>query len=586
MTPATQWRGDYEAHRLQLGHRLGAPLMPLVIETLKAAAYVRVSTTLQAETGLSLAEQKEVIAARIKAEGWTLVDVYADEGISGKRDDRPELERLLRDLPGIDRVVVTELTRLGRRAKGMLDLFDRFEAQGVGLVAIRQSIDTSTAAGKLLRTVLVAVAEFESEQLGERVAAVSASKAAKGQHHGRPPYGYKRKGSEIVVAPDEAKIVRRIYNEAAAKIGQRIIARNLNADGIKPQRAKRWTQSSVGAILRNPTYYGVIRFNEQLLPGAHEAIIEREQFEAVAKLREKETRTRDGGPGRLPVGPHLFTRGLLRCASCGSALTPRTFRERGEIVRESYLCMNRIENGPEACPLPIVSRAAVDLAALDYFQRAALDVEQLERDLTAALSEKRAIVGDQVKRAQTEERTATDRLTRIRRDYQDGKLDADDWREQREELTAELEGARAELERAEAREAELVAAEEASGEPRARALERLAAIRAAVAGELTDAEGIDQLRAALHEMFDVFWIAPIDEDRELTDDEKPLVAAARQTLRESLAAEGSEPFDADDLLIVPTPKPELVDGLDTALQPVLKRRGLAGKTNEHEEFCT
>jgi hypothetical protein len=434
--------------------------------------------------------------------------------------------------------------------------------------------------------VLVAVAEFESEQLGERVAAVSASKAAAGKHHGRPPYGYRRKGSEIFVVDAEAKIVRRIFNEAAAKIGQRIIARNLNADGVKPQRAKKWTQSSVGAILRNPTYYGVIRFNDQVLPGAHEPIIDKELFDAVAKLREEETRTRTGGPGRLPVGPHLFTRGLLRCASCGSALTPRTFRENGKIARESYLCLNRIENGPEACPLPIVDRAAVDLAALDYFQRAALDVEALERDLTAALSEKRAIVGDQVKRAQMEERTATDRLTRIRRDYQDGKLAADDWREQRHELTAELEGARAELERAEAREAELVAAEEASGEPRERALARLAAIREAVAGELTDAEGIDQLRAALHEMFDVFWIAPMSEDRELTAEEKPLVAAARHTLREDFAAEGSEPFDAAELLIVPAPKPELVDGLDSALQPMLKRRGLVPKTNEHEEFWT
>jgi site-specific DNA recombinase len=421
---------------------------------LKAAAYVRVSTAMQAEQGLSLGEQKEAIAARIEAEGWELVDVYADEGISGKRDDRPELERLLSDLPKMDRVVITELTRLGRRAKGMLDLFDRFEAEGVGLVAIRQSIDTSTAAGKLLRTVLVAVAEFESEQLGERVAAVSASKAAAGKHHGRAPYGYRRKGSEIEVVPAEASIVRRVFAEAASGIGQRIIARNLNADGVKPQRAKTWTQSSIGAILRNPAYYGAIRFNGQLLTGVHEPVIDKPLFDSVARLREREARTRTGGPGRLPAGPHLFTRGMLRCACCGSALTPRTFRENGEIVREAYLCLNRIENGPEACPLPIVDRASVDLAALDYFQRSALDVEALERDLTAALAEKRAIVGEQVRQARDDERRAGERVDRIRRDYADGKLEAEDWRDLRDQFAGELDGARAELQQAEAREAE------------------------------------------------------------------------------------------------------------------------------------
>lgn len=560
---------------------------PLAVERLRAAAYIRVSTTMQAEHGLSLGEQREVITKRIEAEGWELVDVYADEGISGKREDRPELQRLLADLPYLDRVVITELTRLGRRAKGMLDLFDRFEGEDVGLVAIRQSIDTSSAAGKLLRNVLVAVAEFESDTVGERVAATNASKAAAGKHHGRPPYGYKRKGSEIEVVPAEAKVVKRVFAEAAAGIGQRIIARNLNADGVKPQRAKKWTQSSVGAILRNPTYYGVIRFNGEILPGAHDPIIGHEIFDAVSKLRERGTRTREGGPGRYPVGPHLFTHGLLRCASCGSAMTPRTFREKGKVVREAYLCQNRIESGPDACPLPIVDREAIDLAALDYFQRAALDVDQLERDLDAALSDKRALVADQVRRAQTDERQAADRLARIRGHFQDGKMDPDDWREQREELTGELEGARAKLAQAEAREAEVVAAEESSGRPRERALERLGAIRSAVAGKLTDPEGIDQLRAALREMFDVFWIAVGDDgDRELTPEEKPLIEAARNAIRDSLAADGSEPFGAADLLVVPEPKPELVDGLDGALHPTLKRRGLIGKTNEHDEFWT
>jgi site-specific DNA recombinase len=554
---------------------------------LRAAAYVRVSTAMQAEQGLSLGEQKETIVKRIEAEGWELVDVYADEGISGRaQDNRPGLQRLLTDLPSIDRVVVTELTRLGRRAKGMLDLFDRFEAHDVGLLAIRNAIDTSTASGKLLRTVLVAVAEFESEQLGERVAAVHASKAAAGKHHGRPPFGYRRNGSSIEINPAEAKVVKRIYAEASAGIGQRIIARNLNADGIKPQRAKKWSQSSIAHVLSNPAYYGAIKFNGDILPGAHAPIIDRALFDDIAKRRDDNARTREGGPGRYPVGPHLFTRGMLRCASCNSALTPRTHREENGTVRETYQCLNRIENGSAACPLPIIRRDSIDLPALDYFQRAALDVDALERDLTAALDEKRSLVGDQVKQARDDERLAGERVDRIRRDYADGKLDADDWRSLRDQFAGELDGARAELAQAEAREAEVIAAEEASGAPRERALERVAAIRAAVAGELTDAQGIEQLRAALGEMFDTFLIAKIENDGETTAEEEPLIEAARRSLQESLAADGAEPFVAGEMLVAPFPKPELVEGLDSAIHPTLIRRGLMGKTNEHEGFCT
>jgi DNA invertase Pin-like site-specific DNA recombinase len=127
--------------------------------SIRAASYQRVSTALQATEGLSLAEQERRLAEYVEGQGWQHVGTYTDAGISGKREDRPQLQRLLADLDSIDRLVIVKLDRIGRSARHLLELFDRLESAGVELVSLNDNIDTSTATGRMLPKLLAVLAE-------------------------------------------------------------------------------------------------------------------------------------------------------------------------------------------------------------------------------------------------------------------------------------------------------------------------------------------------------------------------------------------------------------------------------------------
>jgi DNA invertase Pin-like site-specific DNA recombinase len=221
------------------------PLVPDETGPTPAAGYVRVSTGRQAREGLSLEEQERRVRAYVDDQDFSLVELFVEAGVRGRKADRPELERLLARLDEIDVLVTPRLDRLGRSLRHLLDVFDQLEAAGVQLVSLSENIDTSTSVGKLLRAVLSALAEFESDVIGERVAAVTAARAAEGRFPGGrfPPYGYRREpGKGIVPEPTQAAVVRRIFRETVAGRSQREIVRRLDADGIPTQNGTRWTQ--------------------------------------------------------------------------------------------------------------------------------------------------------------------------------------------------------------------------------------------------------------------------------------------------------------------------------------------------------
>jgi site-specific DNA recombinase len=218
----------------------------------RAAAYVRVSTGRQADEGLSLDAQVEVCRAYVAAQGWELVDVYVERGVSGRKVERPELDRLLGALDGLDRVVIPRLDRLGRSAADLFAIFGAFEQAGVGLASIADGFDTATPAGRLLRTVLSAVAELESDNISERVKAVSVNRVREGKPHGRPPLGYEDRDGRRVVVPAEAEVVRRIFAAFDSGTPQLRIAQALDRDAMPTKRGGRWTQSHVQKVLSNP----------------------------------------------------------------------------------------------------------------------------------------------------------------------------------------------------------------------------------------------------------------------------------------------------------------------------------------------
>jgi DNA invertase Pin-like site-specific DNA recombinase len=151
----------------------------------RAAIYARISTSNRQQ---SPQMQMREIRQFCKARGWKITGEYVDEGISGAKDSRPELNRLMHDAHKrrFDAVVVWKFDRFARSVSHLLRALENFEALGIEFVSLSESLDTSTPAGKMVFTVLGAVAELERSLIGERVRAGLRNARAKGIRLGRP----------------------------------------------------------------------------------------------------------------------------------------------------------------------------------------------------------------------------------------------------------------------------------------------------------------------------------------------------------------------------------------------------------------
>jgi DNA invertase Pin-like site-specific DNA recombinase len=152
---------------------------------MRVAIYARVSTLNNGQSPeMQLRELREYVERR----GWALAGEYVDEGISGAKDSRPELNRLMEDAHKrrFDAVVVWKFDRFARSVSHLLRALETFKAQGIEFISFSEQMDTSTPTGKMIFTVLGAVAELERSLIGERVRAGVRNARAKGRKLGRP----------------------------------------------------------------------------------------------------------------------------------------------------------------------------------------------------------------------------------------------------------------------------------------------------------------------------------------------------------------------------------------------------------------
>ena len=232
----------------------------------KAAIYIRVSTTEQAEEGYGLETQLEQCEAMAKVKRWTVTDVYSDDGISGTRAEsgRPGLAALTEAIASheVDAVIVASLDRLGRSTRLVLRIVDSMDSQGVNLVSCKESLDTSTPSGRFVLRMFASLAELERDTIVERTTAGRDARGrVDGERGGRVPMGYRRVFDEkghaagLLVDDDEADIVREIFAWRASGDTLRAIAAKLNDAGIVTRRGSQWHASSVKAVLDNGDKY-------------------------------------------------------------------------------------------------------------------------------------------------------------------------------------------------------------------------------------------------------------------------------------------------------------------------------------------
>lgn len=203
-----------------------------------AVAYLRVSTAEQVESGAGLDAQRATVEAEAARRGWTLVEVFVDEGISGKSLDRPGLADALAavETGTAAALIVAKLDRLSRSVHDAAGLLDRAGRAGWSLVAADLGVDTSTPAGEAMANVMATFGQLERRMIGARTRDALAAKQAAGVRLGRPS-----------ALPET--VVRRIVGEHAAGRGWSAIARGLNADGVPTaQGGARWYPASVRKV--------------------------------------------------------------------------------------------------------------------------------------------------------------------------------------------------------------------------------------------------------------------------------------------------------------------------------------------------
>jgi DNA invertase Pin-like site-specific DNA recombinase len=389
------------------------------------------------------------------------------------------------------------------------------ETAGTRLVIDGQELRTDLG-GKLEGYLKALLARQESVEKSHRVRSGKAFAARQGRHNGGPrKFGYRfgpprPKGeppAPLEPEPHEFEALRRMRVEVIAGRSRSKIAMDLNRDGVRTATGVPWSDARVSQVLRNPLYVGKRLYKGELIDGNWPPVFTETEWVELQAALDAASGGRGKG-GRTPQF-HLLARGMLRCGCCGASVIPRRTTNTQGRVYEMYRCLGRMSGASPDCTMPSLHRAVIDGALIDYFGESCLDIEATRRrvseQIDGALTQTRAALGA----AERQRAIAEDRLARIKRDYQDGSLEAADWQEQRDELRGERDAADAEVARLTHR-ADDIEAQGAAIDAEDEVLRHLIDLRAAASGTVSDATGIEGVRAALLRLFSGFTLHSFD----------------------------------------------------------------------------
>lgn len=218
----------------------------------KVVGYIRVSTDKQADDGISLDAQRAKLTAYAVAMDLDLVAIVEDAGISAKSLDRSGLRSALGMLTAgkADALLVTKLDRLTRSVRDLGELVEKYFATKYSLLSLSDSIDTRTAAGRLVLNVLTSVAQWEREATGERTRDAMAHKKAKGEFTGgQAPYGFSNENGVLVRNEAEQGVLAVVAELKQAGLSLRGIAAELNRAGIVSRSGKAFGVTQIARMV-------------------------------------------------------------------------------------------------------------------------------------------------------------------------------------------------------------------------------------------------------------------------------------------------------------------------------------------------
>lgn len=353
-------------------------------DTLRVAAYCRVSS--------DSADQKHSYAAQIRAytdkigahEGWELVDVYADEGLTGTQmEQREDFNRMLADCRKgkIDRVLVKSISRFSRNTRDCLASLRELTALGVSVSFEKENIDTADITSELMINIYSALAQEESVSIGINQRQSYRRRMERGEFITcKAPYGYRLvDGKNLRVHEAEAAIIRQIFARYLAGENTVEIAAALTEVGLRTRDGhERWSTFSVAYILKNEKYIGDSLCQKTLatdsfpfvkkrnqgekdqyyVDATHPAIISREVFDRAQALIRRRSTTRG-----IALKDHLLTK-TIYCSCCGSVFSRKKFKS-GYVT---WAC--RIHNQKASdCPMGRIPEAEIYAAFVRMYNR-------------------------------------------------------------------------------------------------------------------------------------------------------------------------------------------------------------------------
>ena len=439
----------------------------------RACAYLRVSTGRQAESDLSIPDQRKQVAQFCSTKGWPLLAEFVEPGASATDDARSEFQRMIERATDDDRpfdvIVVHSYSRFFRDSFGLEMYIRRLAKTGVRLVSITQELGDDPAQ-VMMRQVIALFDEYQSRETAKHVLRAMKENARQGFYNGSPvPPGYRtkeveRRGTKVkkhlVVDPVEAETIRMIFrlyksgDGTSGPLGIKEIVKRLNTAGYRTKRDARFGVGTLHGILTNPVYVGEWVFNKrnsktllqkpvaEHITVAVSPIIERAEFDAVqATLKSRNPRVESP---RVVTGPILLT-GLAVCASCQGGMTLRTGTSKSGKVHRYYTCSACARSGKTVCKGRSIRMDTLDKLVVEHLTERLFTTERMTELLASIVSGRAAKAAEVDGRAvalQREVTDAEDKLKRLYRVIEDGIGEMDDILKERIE-TLRLDRARA-----------------------------------------------------------------------------------------------------------------------------------------------
>lgn len=379
--------------------------------------YTRVSTDEQRRNGQSIGAQKEQLYEYCKKNDLNVLDYYEDNGFSGGTLNRPAFQKLLKDLRAGEVVLTCRLDRLTRSTVDGLSVINDWNDKNIGVKCIHDlDIDTTTANGKLILTVLLGLAANEREHASERINETFANKKKLGEPcSGCCALGYKVEPKKIVIIPEEAKMVKYAYDTflATHSVSQTKVIFNKKYGDFLKEKDKRtngrdgFTDQRMRYLLRNKNYIGNKTYPQ---------IIEVPVFEAVQDILNEHA-------GGKPRKYDYMFRGLLKCGYCGSTMVGAPRHELGHVYL-NYRCNGRSSERNKTCVT--ISEKNIEK----------LLISQVHEDLTKCNVDLE--LENEIKVKKSDIKNLEKKLERIKELYAEGDLTKQQFVDKKEKINNEI----------------------------------------------------------------------------------------------------------------------------------------------------